>query len=132
SNALSNLNRIALGSSLTLENGASLTVNGSLDNGGVIIIGAGATLTTNGSYTQDHSLFGVSDTVVNGTLNADTLILSGGRILGDGAIHASVSIDNGIIEPGDAPGPITMAGLNEGPGVTTQIDLLSNLQFGEI
>jgi hypothetical protein len=131
-NALSDLNRIALGSSLTLENGATLTLNGSMDNGGVIIIGAGSSLTTTGTYTQDHVLVGVSDTVVNGTLNADTLILSGGRILGDGTIHAAVSIDNGIIEPGDAPGPITMAGLIEGPGVTTQIDLLNNSQFGEI
>ena len=69
---------------------------------------------------------------MNGTLTAASLVLSGGRISGDGTIDAPVIITGGTLEPGDPPGPITLLSLMEGPGATTQIDLLSALLFGQI
>src|SRR5205807_641770 len=97
-----------------------------------VTIGTGSTFTDAGTYTQAQAFLSNSETLVNGTLTAAAVTLTGGRLRGDGTIDAPVTVTGGTLEPGDPPGPIMILSLLEGPGATTQIDLLSNLQFGEI
>jgi hypothetical protein len=73
------------GGTLTIRNGRNLSTN-SLTNSGLLIVGAGSTLSVNGTLTN------------NGTLG------------GAGTFSATTLISNGNLAPGASPGTMTVVG----------------------
>ncbi len=96
----------------TLETtgGATLRVlAGAFENRGLVEIDAAGLLDRNGDdYLQTDGL-----TTVRGTLdvdNGDIVDLQGGRLTGDGLIDGDVVSTAGVLDPGDAIGPLTIDG----------------------
>ena len=93
---------------LTLQSGQSLTTTHNFTNKAKLIVGAGASLTAGGSFTQ-----AAGTTTIDGTLSAPTgLTLIKGTLAGAGTITAAVTSD-AVVVAGDTtttPGRLTIAG----------------------
>ncbi|MCW5754837.1 MAG: hypothetical protein KIT24_09055 [Phycisphaeraceae bacterium] len=96
---------------LSLRDGRDLTTAGDLESRGNINLGsvsqgqAGATLTVNGNFTQTSGVL----TLDGGTLAATGEIILGGELRGNGAINGDTVV-NGIIDPGQSPGMLSIFG----------------------
>jgi hypothetical protein len=87
----------AAGASLTLLDGASLSLPADFSNAGTLMVGAGSMFGTSGAYTQT----GGTTTLANGTLAAVTVTLNGGSLTGSGTIMGDL-VNAAQVRPGDA------------------------------
>lgn len=107
--------RILFASSIDITSGSSLAVNSGLhatDSGitaaGNVTIASGAELDTGNeaNYSQNGGA-----TVVNGSLNAGTVSITGGTMRGAGIIDAtSIIVDGGVLTPGNSTGVLNLNG----------------------
>ncbi len=100
-NALAGLTSITSAGSLSIQNGYILTETAStLTNAGTVTIGGGSTPSTLagpvGAFTFTQT---AGATTVNGTLDPNTVTLSGGTLSGPGTIVANVSNSGATIYP---------------------------------
>ena len=128
-----------------LTNSGSLTNNGTLNIDGALNIQAGGIVTNNGAITGDFSTLdiqagGVLDnqagssftrkaatTIVDGVLNSVPDLQSLGFLSGTGTINGNLDNAGGFVQPGDAPGTLTINGdYTQSPVGHLTIDLGGN------
>lgn len=102
---LRNSGQISVGSSSSIP-GSTLTVGGDLSNAGDVSIGNGGRLTVlGGAYLQTRGT-----TNMGGELITAVAVITGGTLEGTGTINAIVVQTGGSLQPGDAPGTLTING----------------------
>lgn len=95
------------GGVLSVVNGTTLSINGSVSNSATVSIQQGNTLALNGGGSYEQS---AGSTDVDGTLISSVTSIAGGKLLGTGVIEGSVSETGGALQPGDGPGTLTVTG----------------------
>ncbi len=128
SNALAGLTTNSSQGSLTVAAGNAFTAPGDLSNAGALMVGSGGTFSTG---TSDY-LQSSGTTTVDGTLSAANVTLNGGALNGSGAIQGNLT-NAATIEPGDAPGTLTVQGNYTQPAAgVLDVDLDGASQFGQL
>jgi len=107
--AMSNFSNNTAAGRFTITNGRAFNTAGDFSNAGAVEIGASSVLNVNGgggSYTQSGG-----STRIDGSLRASGGVDFGaGTLEGIGTIVGNVTLSGTTIQPGDAPGTLTIQG----------------------
>jgi autotransporter-associated beta strand protein len=95
----------------TVATGAAVTVTAAVGgSGGITKAGAG-TLTLAGTNSYNATTTATAGTlIVNGTMSSSQVVIQSGAVVGGTGTLASLSLQGGSYQPGNATGPITVQG----------------------
>jgi len=114
---------IANAATVIFDQPFSGTFNGALAGAGTLVKNGPGTVTLTGAQTQGNTMVNGGGLDVNGTLTSPVTVGPGGTLSGTGSITGAVVV-NGSIEPGGAPGTLTVTGnYTQGTGSTFVGDL---------
>ncbi|MEN9628322.1 MAG: hypothetical protein RJA10_1549 [Pseudomonadota bacterium] len=134
------------GTSMAVQGaGARVLVANHVNSTGTLVVGAGTVMSTSGLIGVGHdgtlSTGGIGTLVVNGSASANALFIgSGGLLGGSGMVNANVS-NQGLVNPGNSPGRLTVNGGFDNTGGTLVLEIQSlgnslfaidELVFGDI
>jgi hypothetical protein len=101
----------------SLVGSASFQSGGDFTNSGTVTIDSGSIFSAGPTGTNNYIQSG-GTTILDGTLQAGTVVLNGGSLSGTGTLAGNLT-NAGSVEPGDAPGVLTIDGnyVQDGSGV---------------
>ncbi|MFT3817876.1 MAG: hypothetical protein QM750_09660 [Rubrivivax sp.] len=115
--------------------GARVLLGAAANTIGTVTVGAGASLSSDGLIGVAHdgtaSTAGTGTLVVNGTANAAQLFVGNNGLLGgNGVVNADV-VNQGVVNPGNSPGKLTINGAfdNSGGKIVLEVQSLGNGQY---
>jgi hypothetical protein len=106
-NALAGLTSVGSTGTLSLKSGNTLTTSTNLSNAGKITVDPTSNFTVGGTYTQT-----AGTTTIDGTMNATSVSLQKGSLVGKGTLGGSVT-SSAAVTAGDSsskPGKLTLTG----------------------
>ncbi|MBL9119038.1 MAG: hypothetical protein JNL80_03885 [Phycisphaerae bacterium] len=103
---------------LWAKTGNLLLSSGPFLNVGTVIVESGRTLERIGSYPQN-----AGTTLVRGTLTATSNVLSGGRLEGNGQVVGPLTVNDGVLHPGDPVGTLVTGSVTLGAAAAVEVEV---------